>query len=132
MQKRFLTGGLAILCLLTLAARSDAGNDYRVTCRDGDKTITYEAKFGGNKLLDRYTAFDPASRKFVYLQWKRDGAAPEPAGKIWDYRTGEVVPLYKFPDVAQPLPVIPSIEAMKICPLTGDKNPQVELLRIHD
>jgi hypothetical protein len=94
MRNRFLAGGLGMACLLTLAARLEAGNDYRVTCRDG--------------------------------------AAPEPAGRIWDYRTGETIPLYKFPDVSQPLPVIPSIEAMKTCPLTGDKNPQVELLRIHD
>ncbi len=132
MGKQSFAGGLAVLCLLALAARLDAGNDYRVTCRHGDKTITYEVKFGGIKLLERYTAFDPASRKFVYLEWKRESPAPEPAGKIWDYRTGETIPLYKFPDVAQPLPIIPSIEAMKICPLTGDKNPQVDLLRIHD
>lgn len=132
MIRRLATAMLTAVNVLLFGAGLKAATDYQVTCRDGDKTVTYEVRFGGSKLTERYTAFDPASRKFVYLTWMRDTAAPEPAGKIWDYHTGETIPLYKFPGVAQPLPIIPSIDALKICPLTGDKHPKVEESRIID
>jgi hypothetical protein len=51
---------------------------------------------------------------------------------VWDHRTGETIPLYRFPDAKNPLPVIPSIEAMKVCPLTGDKNFEAQLHIIVD
>ena len=70
----------------------------------------------------QHTAYDPASKEFVYLKWMRGEAAPKPVASIWDHRTGETIALYKFPGVKSPLPVIPSIDAMKVCPKTGDKN----------
>lgn len=82
--------------------------------------------------MDQYTAFDPETKKFVYLQWKRSEAKPTPVMKVWDHHTGETISLYKFPDVQNPLPVIPSIEAMKVCPLTGDKNFKAKLHIIVD
>ena len=97
------------------------GEIYRITSSDGKNDITYEVKFGGGKKFEQLTAFDPASKKFVYLQWDRDGSKPEPCGSIWDYKTGDTISLYKFPGVAQPLPVIPSIGDLKICPKTGTK-----------
>ncbi len=106
---------------------ASAGNVYKVTSQDGDKTITYEVRFGGGRLFDQFTAFDPESKKFVYLQWKRTDAKPAPAMKVWDHRTGETILLYRFPDAKNPLPVIPSIDAMKVCPLTNDKNLKAKL-----
>jgi len=52
--------------------------------------------------------------------------------KVWDHRTGETIPLYRFPDTRNPLPVIPSIKAMKVCPFTNDKNFKAELYEIVD
>jgi len=46
--------------------------------------------------------------------------------KFWDHGTGETISLYKFPHAKHPLPVIPSIKAMKFCPFTGDKNLKAE------
>jgi hypothetical protein len=51
---------------------------------------------------------------------------------LWNHRTGETIPLYHFPDAQNPLPVIPSIEAMKVCPLTNDKNFKAKLHNIVD
>lgn len=110
---------LAALSLLASAA--DAGTGYKVTAKKGDETVTYEVNFGGGRRFERWTAFDPAAKKFVYLDWKRGEPEPKPAAAIWDHRTGETVKLYKFPGVESPLPVIPSVEEMKVCPLTGDK-----------
>jgi hypothetical protein len=113
---------LAAALLALTASTSAAGTGYKVTAEQGDKTVTYEVKFGGGRMFEQWTAFDPASKKFVYLRWPRGQAEPKPAAAIWDHRTGETVKLYKFPGVESPLPVIPSVEAMKVCPLTGDKK----------
>ncbi len=52
--------------------------------------------------------------------------------KVWDHRTGETIPLYRFPDTRNPLPVIPSIKALKVCPITGDKDFKARLHIIID
>ena len=118
--------------MLVTTTFASAGNIYKVTSQDGDKTVTYEVRFGGGKLMDLFTAFDPESKKFVYLQWKRSDEKPAPVMKVWDHRTGETIPLYRFPDAKHPLPVIPSLDAMKVCPLTGDKNFKAKLHIIVD
>ena len=113
---------LPLLLLPLLTSHCLAGTGYEVTSTDGKKTITYMVNFGGGKLFEQHTAFDPVTQKFVYLNWKRNGEAPQPVCSIWDHQTGRTIPLYKFPNVKNPLPVIPSIEAMKVCPITGDRK----------
>lgn len=113
---------LLITGLMAGSSTASAGNVYKVTSTSGDETVTYEVRFGGGKLQDQFTAFDPATKKFVYLSWDRNGEQPAPAAMIWDHRTGESIPLYAFPGAEHPLPVIPSIEDMKVCPITGDKE----------
>jgi len=127
---RFLI--LVVVVVLFGVSVLNAGNIYQVTSRDGEKSITYEVRIGGGRLMDQYTAFDPETKKFVYLQWKRSGPKPTPAMTIWDHRTGDTIALYKFPDAKHPLPVIATIDAMKVCPMTGDKNPTKRLHIIYD
>lgn len=122
----------AVVGLVAGSTPALAGNIYKVTSQDGDKTVTYEVRFGGGKLMEQFTAFDPETKKFVYLQWKRSDEKPAPAMKVWDHRTGETILLYRFPDAKNPLPVIPSMDAMKVCPLTGDKNFKAKLHIIVD
>jgi hypothetical protein len=112
----------ALLALFVVAPCCHGGVVYRITAADGAKDVTYEVKFGGGRKFEQFTAYDPASKKFVYLQWKRDGDKPAPAGAIWDHNSGATLALYRFPGVAQPLPVIPSIDDLKICPKTGSKK----------
>ena len=114
---------LTLLFCLSLSMPSLAGTTYEVTASDADgNAVTYQVNFGGGKLFEQYTAYDPASGKFVYLSHRRGEKAPEPAATIWDHTTGKTIELYKFPDVEQPLPIIPSIREMAFCPKTGDKN----------
>jgi len=113
---------LPFLLLALLTTSGLAGTGYEITSSDGEKTITYRVKFGGGRRFNQHTAYDPASKKFVYLNWPHDGEDPKPVCSIWNHQTGETVDLYQFPGVKNPLPVIPSIQAMKVCPRTGDKN----------
>ena len=114
---------LTLLFCAVLALPGFSGTTYEVTATDGDgNATTYQVSFGGGKLFEQYTAYDPASGKFVYLRHKRGEKAPEPAATIWDHTTGKTIKLYKFPDAEQPLPIIPSIREMTFCPKTGDKD----------
>lgn len=127
-----LTACLTLLALAAAASQAFAGTGYRITNGEGGKAASYDVRFGRAKLFERWTAFDPAAKKFVYLDWKRDTPAPQPAGQIWDYRSGETIPLYKFPGVEQQLPIIPSIKDLKVFPLTGERDFKVEELEIYD
>jgi len=113
---------LALAVAVLVAVSASAGTIYEVTATDGKEKVTYRVKFGGGKSLRQWTAFDPKSKTFVYLTWTDTEAIPEPVATIWDHKTGETVKLYKFPKADSPLPVIPTIDAMKVCPLTGDKD----------
>src|SRR5262245_54892790 len=84
--------------LLAGSSEASAGKVYKVISKDGDKTIAYEVQFGGGRKFEQHTAFDPETKKFVYLQWKRGGEQPAPAMKVWDHRTGETLQLYRFPN----------------------------------
>ncbi len=112
---------LAAALVAVTASTSYAGTGYKVTAKKGEEVVNYEVNFGGGQRFEQWTAFDPASKKFVYLQWPRGQAEPKPAATVRDHRTGETLKLYKFPNVEGPLPAIPSVEAMRVCPLTGDK-----------
>ena len=119
MMKRVVLG---LVVLVFSAMSAWAGSGYEITAQKGGKEVNYRVDFGGGMMFDMYTGFDPATKKFVYLTWNRQEKPPKPAMTFWDHRTGELVQLYKFPNVKNPLPVIPSIEEMKVCPITGDKN----------
>jgi hypothetical protein len=126
------SGILVITCLMLFSAALRAGEGHEVTSTDGKTTKTYMVRFGGGKLNEMATAFDPASQKFVYLHWKRDTPMPKPTGSIWLAATGETIPLFKFPDVETPLPVIATVKDLKVCPFTGDKNLKTELKMFFD
>lgn len=115
----------SLLAVLFFSASAFAGHFYEIESTDGKTKTQYRVRFGGGKLFEMRTGFDPKTKQFVYLEWKRGTEAPAHVAVIWDHRTGETIKLYKFPGVDQPLPVIPSLAEMKVCPLTGDKNYKV-------
>jgi hypothetical protein len=125
-------GLLLAVLVLAVVADATAGTKWRITSKEGDKEATYDVNFGGGKAFGRYTAFDPDTKKFVYLDWEDRANPPKPAAVIYDHRTGETVPLYKFPGAANPLPRIPSIDELKVCPYTGDKNFQKKRIGNYD
>jgi hypothetical protein len=122
----------AFVALALTAGVGSAGTTYQVTSTSGKETRTYEVSFGGGKLFERLTAFDPKSRRFVYLDYRRGTPAPKPAGVVWDHRAGETLPLHQFPGVDQPLPVIPSIEDLRVCPFTGARDLKKTVLKVYD
>jgi|TARA_B110000495_G_C22842610_1_gene491404 hypothetical protein len=101
---------------------SYAGTSYEVISKVEDEITSYMVIFGGGRRFKQHTAFDPASKKFVYMQWARDKDDPKPVAKIWDHETGKITELYQFPGVKNPLPIIPSIQDMKVCPVTGSTD----------
>lgn len=112
---------LAVALLALMSGTALAGTIYEVTAKKGDEEVKYHVKFGGGKAAIVWTAFDPDTKTFVYLSFNRDKVgAPEPAATIYDHRTGETIKLYKFPNAKNPLPVIPKLDEMKVCPVTGD------------
>lgn len=113
---------LAVLLLALMSGTALAGTIYEVTAKKGDEEVKYRVKFGGGKAVNVWTAFDPATKQFVYLTWKRTDPMPEPVATIFDHRTGETIKLYKFPKAEHPLPLIPKLDDLKVCPITGDKN----------
>lgn len=113
---------LTLLLTVALTKNLPAGDGYEVSSKSGDKVVTYRVNFGGGKRFEQHTGFDPASKKFVYLSWTRGEPSPKPVSSIWDHKTGAIIDLYEFPNVKHPLPVIPSIDSMKACPMTGDKQ----------
>jgi hypothetical protein len=122
----------SLILAVVLCQQALAGATYEVTSKVGDQVVKYKVKFGGGFMFEQMTAFDPASKKFVYLTWKRNEAKPEPAAVIWDHRTGKKIELYKFPDAEHPLPVIASIEEMKFCPMTGVQTFSSKLIMEYD
>lgn len=124
---------LFTLFLVFFAAPAFAGDGYEITSQDSDgKVVTYQVNFGGGMMFEQHTAYDPSSKSFVYLTWKRNEDAPKPVCSIWDHATGRTIELYQFPGVDHPLPVIPSIKEMKVCPKTGDKNFDAKLVIAYD
>jgi len=122
---------ILLICLLA-GPCALAGTTYQVTANSDGQVVEYNVNFGGGRMFEMYTAYDPASGEFVYLRFNRGQAAPEPAAQIWDHTTGRTIDLYDFPGVDHPLPVIPSIEDMAVCPKTGDANYKAVLHIIHD
>jgi hypothetical protein len=113
----------SLLLVLLSAMFAAAGETFEITSTDGKKTIKYEVTFGGGFDHEVWTAFCPRSQKFVRVGWLRGKEKPpQVAATIWDHQTGRTINLYRFPGCPDPLPVIDSIQAMKVCPFTGDKN----------
>jgi hypothetical protein len=126
----FVLAGLVLL--FGLALHADGGEIYRITSTDGTKQTIYQVSFGGGKSSGKLTAFCPTKKDFVYLSWNDDQKRPAPAAVIWDHRTGETINLYKFPDSPNLLPAIPGVNAMKVCPFTGDTKFKVMRVGFYD
>ena len=110
------------MILLLTSSSLYSGTLYKITSIHEDQEMTYQLMFGGGFRTCKYTAFDPVSKKFLYLSWKRNEKAPEPVASIWIHTTGKTVKLFKFPGATQALPVIPSVDDLKFCPFTGSKD----------
>jgi hypothetical protein len=110
---------VAMVLAIAMAPKTEAGTGYEIIAGEGKTAVQYEVRFGGGRISDQMTGYDPATKTFVYLSWKRGTDKPKPAGSIWDHTTGKTIPLYEFPGAKVPLPEIPSIDELTRCPITG-------------
>ncbi|WP_254507180.1 hypothetical protein [Anatilimnocola floriformis] len=127
----FRTSAWLLISLLAVNVAS-AGSGYVISSGEGEDEVTYKVNFGGGRRFEQYTAFDPASKKFVYLKFNRGEAGPAPASSIFNPATGEMTPLYKFPDVEQPLPIIKNIEELKAVPFAKKPGIKTKLVVAYD
>ncbi len=94
------TSFLALAIVLVPAMVALAGMDYPMKCTNCG--YASRVQIGGGRRFEQLTGFCAESGKFVYLQWTRETKKPEPAAKVWDSATGEMLELYKCPDCAKP------------------------------
>jgi hypothetical protein len=119
---RCVAFALLLSTMIFNPALSFAGTIYEVTVKSNGESQTFNVQFGGGQQFEQWTAFDPASKTFVHLEFPRLGEKPAPVATIWQSQTGESIPLYQFKDAKHPLPRIESIEQLKVCPFTGSKD----------
>ena len=128
-----------VTCLLTLAAGVYAARGLSMKCTakpekdpatgKTQKACNYEAMvtFGGGMFFNQKTCYCRSCKKFVYLQWTRQGAPlpggmkvkpkPEPLGEVWDAATGKVMTVYACPHCKGPVLEIKKREDLKFCPV---------------
>jgi len=124
-----------ITCLLTAAAVY-AGQGLAMKCQaqpekdpatgKTGKPCGYEAQvtFGGGMFFNQITGYCRACKKFVYIQWTRDGIPaqikaiprPVPLGEVWDASTGKVLTIHACPTCKGPFLEIKSPDELKYCP----------------
>jgi len=115
----------SLFLLVTIVGLSYSGEFYLITSSDGN--TSYKLRFGSGKAGgSSLNGFDPVTKKLVVIHLKPGEAKPKPVAKIWDHKTGKTIPLYKFPDVEQPLPVIESIKDLTFFPFTDSKDFEVK------
>jgi hypothetical protein len=136
LARRLLCVSVFGCCVLSFVfpTPSSGAEIYEITStRKDGKKLKYQVTFGGSKTHNRLTAFCPKNKKFVYLVWEASvKPEPKPVSSIWDPRSGETIPLYRFPGSPYPLPAINDISDMKVCPFTGDKKFKKKITKFDD
>lgn len=119
---RYAAFALFLSTMFLTPALTCAGDIFEVTVKNNGEPKTFNVQFGGGEQFEQWTAFDPESKAFVYLDFPRLGEKPTPVATIWQSQTGETIPLYQFKNAKHPLPRIESMAQLKVCPFTGSKD----------
>ena len=77
---------------IMISSQVFAGTGYEVTVETDEETKSYMVIFGGGRLFEQHTGFDPDTKKFVYLRWARAEEPPKPVAKIWKHDTRFAAP----------------------------------------
>lgn len=124
---RAVTASITFASIITIAAIVYAGDGFSMKCRS--KTCSYESQvtFGGGMAFEQLTGYCQKCKKFVYLQWTREGSPmvrpdakkvppPTPLGEVWDASTGRMLTIYACPHCTGPFAEIKTKEELKYCP----------------
>jgi len=125
---RAVTASSTLLALIAVATVVFAGDRFSMKCQS--KTCGFESQvtFGGGMAFQQLTGYCQACKKFVYLQWTREGSPvvdpkaekvqpPKPLGKVLDVRTGLTLAIYACPHCKGPFAEIKTREDLKHCPV---------------
>jgi predicted RNA-binding Zn-ribbon protein involved in translation (DUF1610 family) len=121
---------IAVAFVLVPAMAALAGMDYPMKCTNCG--YASRVQIGGGKGFEQITGYCPASKKFVYITWKRGEKKPEPMAKVWDSATGKTIDLYKCPDCGKPIiplqtkEVGPDSPGFDHCPRCGKQTFKVD------
>lgn len=86
--------------VLLSASAAWAGMDYPMKCSNCGYAT--RVQIGGGRGFGQISGFCVESQKFVYLKWNRGAKKPEPAAKVWDSTSGEMLEIYTCPECPKP------------------------------
>jgi hypothetical protein len=120
-------GFIALAGIVAAIAVVYAGDGFSLKCKAKSCGYQSDVTFGGGMTSEQLTGYCRQCKKFVVLQWTREGsptvdpnakkiAPPKALGEIWDAQTGNVLKIYTCPHCAGPFAEIKNIEQLKHCP----------------
>lgn len=121
-----ITGGAIIAIALVVYA----GGGFSMKCQSSTCGYESQVRLGGGMAFEQLTGYCRKCKKFVYLQWTREGSPvldpaakkvppPKPLGEVWDAQNGKVLAIYACPDCNGPFAEIKSKDELKHCPSCG-------------
>ena len=113
--------------IIVIAALVYAGDALHMKCSSPQCGYDSQVTFGGGMAFEQLTGYCRTCKKFVYLQWTREGSPvvdaksekvppPKALGEVVDVRTGGVLNIYACPHCKSPFAEIKSKEDLKHCP----------------
>jgi hypothetical protein len=113
--------------VITIAVLVYAGDALHMKCSSQECRYEAQVTFGGGMAFEQLTGYCRTCKKFVYLQWTREGSPvvdaksekvphPKSLGEVVDVRTGGVLNIYACPHCKGPFAEIKSKEDLKHCP----------------
>jgi hypothetical protein len=121
---KVLTTGASIIAIVAVAY---AGEGFGMKCKAKSCGFEAQVTFGGGMAYEQLTGYCRNCKKFVSLQWTREGSPvlnatakktlpPKPLGEVWDAKTGRVLTLYACPHCKGPFAEIKNKDDLKRCP----------------
>lgn len=113
--------------IIALATLVYAGDALHMKCASQPCRYESAVTFGGGMAFEQLTGYCRTCKKFVYLQWTREGSPvvdaksdkvtpPKALGEVVDVRSGGILAIYACPHCKGPFAEIKSKEELKHCP----------------
>ena len=115
---------------IAIAAVAYAGDGFSMKCQSKACGYESEVTLGGGMAFEQLTGYCRKCKKFVYLQWTREGSPvldptakkvppPKPLGEVWDAQNGKVHTIHACPHCNGPFAEIKNAGDLKHCPACG-------------
>jgi len=120
--------------VIAAVAAVNAGDVFEMKCQSKTCGYTSRVTFGGGMAFEQLTGYCLKCKKFVYLQWTREGSPaldpaakkvlpPKPLGEVWDAQSGRALTIYACPECNGPFAAIKNrSDDLKHCPACGKSD----------